>query len=60
MNSNPLKLVAEFPNLGCTVAYNNSDLAALYQNIWKAWRRWGMMGKVVFNTGTMVQTWVML
>ena len=36
VNTDPLVLVAAFPYLGRTVAYNNSDWASLYQNICKA------------------------
>ena len=55
VNAEPMNLASEFPYLGCTVAYNNSNWVALYQNLSKAWRRWGMMGKVVTNTGATVQ-----
>ena len=39
VNSDPLEPVADFPYLGRRVAYNNSDWAALYQNLRKAWKR---------------------
>ena len=44
----------EFPYLGRTVAYNNSDWAGLYHNLRKAQRRWGIVRKVVTKTGTTV------
>ena len=33
-----------FPYQGCTFAYNNSEWAALYQNICEVWRWWTMVG----------------
>ena len=51
---------AEFPYLGHTVTYNNSNWAALYQNLWKAQRWWEMVGKVVMKTGGKVRARVML
>ena len=36
MNAEPLETAADFTYLGRTVAYNNSDWAALYQKLWKA------------------------
>ena len=50
----------DFPHMGCTVAYNNSYWAALYQNLWKLQIRWEMVGKVVSKTGETVQTRGML
>ena len=41
--------------LGRKVAYNNSNWAALYQNLHKAWRRWVMVGKVVIKMGAKVR-----
>ena len=58
MNSEPMYPVTAFLYLGRKVVYNNSDWEALYQNIWKAWRRWLMVGKVVSKTGAMVREWV--
>ena len=54
MNADILDPVAAFPYLGCTVAYNNSDWAALYQNLWMARRRWRMLGKMVTEAGSTV------
>ena len=58
VNVEPLDQAADFPYLDRTVTYNNSTWAALYQNIRKAWRRWGVVGKVVTKTGSTVQAWV--
>ena len=56
VNVEPLDPDVEFPYLGRTVAYNNSDWAGLYHNLRKAQRRWGIVGKVVTKTGTTVQS----
>ena len=55
VNSEPLEPATAFPYLGRTVAYNNSNWAALYHNLWKARRRWGVVGKVVTKTGATVR-----
>ena len=60
MNSEPLEPVDSFKYLGHTVAYNNSNWATLYQNIWKVRRQWAMVGKVVTNMGETVRAWGML
>ena len=60
MNSEPLEPVAEFTYLCYTVAYNNSNWEALYQNLRKARRKWVMVGKVVMNTGVTAQERVIL
>ena len=57
MDSEPLEPVAEFPYLGRTVAYINSNWAALYQNLRKARRRWEMVRKLESKTGAVVQAW---
>ena len=49
-----------FPHMGRIVAYNNINWAALYQNIRKAWQRWGMVAKVVTKTGLPVRVKGML
>ena len=43
-----------FPYLGRTVAYNNSNWEALYQNLRKDQRRWGMLAKVLTKSGAVV------
>ena len=60
MDSELLDLVADFLYLVYTVAYNNSYWASLYHNICKAYRRWAMVGKVIFKTGAMMQVLGML
>ena len=57
VDSEPLEPVAEFPYLGRTVAYINSNWAALYQNLRKARRRWEMVRKLESKTGAVVQAW---
>ena len=41
--------MAAFPYLGSTVAFNNSNWAALYGNLRKAQRRWGVLAKVMMK-----------
>ena len=60
VNADPMEPVATFPYLGGTVAYKNSAWVALYQNLWMAWRRWEIVGKVVTKTGEMVRSRGML
>ena len=55
VKSEPLKPAAAFPYLGSTVTYNNSDWAELHKNLRKAWRRWGVVGKVVTKTGATIR-----
>ena len=45
------------PYLGLTIAYNNSDWAAVYLNLHKAQRRWGMATRVLESTGSTVRNW---
>ena len=47
LNTEPLYPVVEFPYLGRTVAYKNSNWVALYQNLQKVQWRWEIVGKVV-------------
>ena len=44
-----------FPYLGRKNAYNNSDWTAIYQNLRKSRRRWGMTLKVMDKTGETVR-----
>ena len=55
VNADPLDMAMIFSYLVRTVAYKNSDWAALYQNLQRVRRRWEMVGKVVTNTGSTVQ-----
>ena len=48
---NPLEATILLSYLGLTITYNNSDWAALYSNLRKAFRRWGAVVKVLENTG---------
>ena len=41
--------------LGRKIFYNNSDWAAVYQNLRKAWRRWEMVVRVLENIGATSQ-----
>ena len=41
--------------MGRTISYNNSDWAAVYLNLRKAWRRWGMVSRVLKRTGETVR-----
>ena len=56
MNTEPLDHVAEFLYLVRKVAYNNSNSAALYQNMRKSRRRCVMVGKVVTKMGKRVRS----
>ena len=60
MNSDPLEWVTAFLYLRRMVEYNNSDWVALYHNMWKARRRWEIVGEVVSNTGSVVRARGML
>ena len=56
MNADPLEPSTAFPFLVRIVSYNNSYWESMYQNLWKARRQWGVVGKVVTNMGATV--WV--
>ena len=45
----------DFLYLGRKVEFNNSDWAALYQNLWKALRQWGFVTKVLKRTRVTVR-----
>ena len=49
-----------FPYLVLTVAFNNSDWAAMYSNMSKLQWQWDVVAKVLMNTGYTVQSWVMM
>ena len=42
------------------VTYNNSDWAALYINLWKSWRRWGVVANVLGKTGALIKSQEMM
>ena len=47
----PLESAASLNYLGRTIAYNNRYWEALYQNLGKTRRRWGMVSKVLEKMG---------
>ena len=53
---------SSFLFLGRTVSYNNSDWAALDRNPSKAQKRWGMIARVLSETGASKYegTWTVL
>ena len=55
INTEALPLSEDFPYLGRKISYNNIDWMEVYQNLRKAWRRWGMIDKVLVKTGATVQ-----
>ena len=60
VNLNPLEATITFPYHRRTVAYNNSDWAALYSNLRNSQRRWGMVEKVLGKTGVPIKTWAII
>ena len=55
MDSDPMETTLAFLYLSHTVAYNNRNWEALYQNIRESQWRWGMMAKLLMNVGAAVQ-----
>ena len=55
INSEALPLPEAFPYLGRMIAYNKRYWPAVYQNLKKARRRWGMIVRVLVNTGATVR-----
>ena len=55
VNLNPLRETAAFLYLRRTVKYNTSDWAALYSNLRKYQRRWGMVEKVLGKMGVPIK-----
>ena len=51
VNIKPLEANIELPYLGRTITYNNSDWEALYINLRKSQRRWGVVEKVLGKMG---------
>ena len=60
VNLNPLEETTAFPYLGRTFKYNNSDWVALYINLRKDHRRWGMVEKVMGERGVPINAWTMM
>ena len=54
INTEPLTPLESFPYLGRTIALNNSDWLAVFQNLNKARRWWGMILRVLTKTEAMV------
>ena len=52
INADPLSLSEAFPYLGRKIAYKNSDWLALFQNLKKLRRGWGMIERVLTKTGS--------
>ena len=51
INEETLPLLEAFPYLGRTITYSNSDWSAVYLNLRKSWRRWGVVARVLESTG---------
>ena len=54
INTDTLPLLEDFPYLGWTIAYNNSDWEEVYQNLRKVRRWWEMVERVLERTGATV------
>ena len=50
VNADLLEPVDAFPYFGHTITYNNSDWSAMYHDLWKACRIWGIISKVLMKT----------
>ena len=55
VNLGPLDTTDASPYLGRTINFKKSDWAALYLNLRKAQRRWGVMAKVLVKSGATVR-----
>ena len=55
INAEALSPLEDFPYLGQTIAYNNGSRPAVYHNLKKFWGRWGMITRMLENTGAMVR-----
>ena len=55
VNPNPLEATTVFPYLVRTFTYNNSYWAALYSNLRKTQKKWGMVAKVLGKTGALIK-----
>ena len=56
----PLKETTLFLDLGRTTMYNNSEWVALYINLQKSQRIWGMVEKVLVQTGGNIKARAMM
>ena len=50
-----LSFTEAFPYLGQTIAYDNSNCVAVNQNLRKAWRRQGIVVRVLERMGAVVR-----
>ena len=57
---NPIEATTAFPYLGRAVMYNNSEWEALYSNLRKFHRIWGMLAKVLGKTGAPIKARAMV
>ena len=57
INAETLPPPEAFQYLGRTIAYNKSDWALVYLNLWKTRRRWFMVVMVLKSAGATVQAW---
>ena len=55
VNLNPLEASTVLPYLKSTIMYNNSEWAALYSNLQKYQRSWGMVEKVLGKAGALIK-----
>ena len=56
INVDTLPPLEVFPYLGRKIAYNNSNWAAVYLNLCKARRRWGIVVSVIERTVEIVRS----
>ena len=57
---NPIEATTAFPYLGRTITYNNSDWEALYSNLRKSQRIWGIVEKVLGKEGVPINPRAMI
>ena len=57
---NPLEAATAFPCLGRTITYNNNYWVAIYSNLRKSHRRWGMVEKFLGKTGKPIKARAMM
>ena len=60
VNLEPLETTSAFPYLVRVADFNNSGLEAMYGNMMKTQRQWGMMAKVLTKTGETVRARAMI
>ena len=57
INKETRTLSEDFTYPGQTISYNNRSWAAVYQNLRKSQRRWGMVERVLERTGATLRAW---